>query len=76
MGKLFDATQHVPSIVLSISIPPDMCFGSGKERKPAWKKGHAWKGIDRCCDRWKDGRGSLEGYVVVLYILLSLPSVR
>jgi len=32
--------------------------------------------IDRCGDRWKDGRRSLEGSVGVLYILLPLPSVR
>ena len=48
----------------------------GRQGKHAWKKGHAWKEIDRCGDHWKDGRRSLEGSIVVLYILLSLPSVR
>ena len=36
----------------------------------------AWKAIDRCRDHWKVGKRSLDGSVVVLYILLSLPSVR
>ena len=47
-----------------------------KTRKHAWKKGHAWKAIDRCRDHWMNGRRSLERSIVVLYILLSLPSVR
>ena len=47
-----------------------MIFCYGRQGKHAWKKGHAWKEIDRCCDHWKDGRRSLEGSVVVLYILI------
>ena len=50
-------------------------FYAWKERKYAWKKGHAWKRIALCRDRWKDGKRSPEGFNV-LYILLSLPSVR
>jgi len=46
----------------------------GRAGEHAWKKGHAWKRIDLCRDRWKDGKRNLEGFNV-LYILLSLPSV-
>ena len=65
--------------VLSFVSMIVLCMGgreAWKTRKHAWKRGHAWKAIDRCRDYWKDGRRSLEGSVLVLYILLSLPSVR
>ena len=45
-------------------------------REACVEEGHGWKEIDRCRDHRKDGRRSLEGSVVVLYILLSRPSVR
>ena len=59
------------TIVLSFVSMIVLCM----EEKDVWKKGHTWEAIDRCRDRWKDGKRGLDGSVVVLYILLSLPSV-
>ena len=46
-----------------------------KEGKHAREKGNAWRGMDLCRDRWKDRRKGLDGFVVLLYILSSLPLV-
>ena len=73
-------TQRVFFVTLFLSfVSMIILYMEGKEacveEKNMWKKGHAWKGMDLCRDQWKDGRKGLDGFIVVLYILLSLRSI-
>jgi len=36
------------------------------------ERGRVWKQMGLCLDQWKDGSKGVEGFVVVLFILLSL----